>query len=251
MTIVYSVVTHLKTMKPVTKILIGLNLILITSCRTTFYIPNTQNVPLIKEKGEWEITTASNNIQMDLQGAYGLGDATALQLNTFIVFPGNLFLNDGVSGGFIELGGGYYKNLSDHLLFDTYMLAGIGHIENLILFSSNANSNSGGEISANFARYGLQPSISYMTDYFSISASSRLVNLSHYKIHGDLYNDGIDQIYYLNEHNSNFLIEPAITVKGGWEIVKLQVQYLRSFNVSNPHFPQDDEVWTVGISVHF
>lgn len=238
-------------MKTIIYIILGLYLILLSSCRTTYYMPNTQNVPLIHEKGEWEINSAYNFKQIELQGAYGIGNSTALQLNTFLVFPSNLFLSDGVSGGFIELGGGYYKNLNDHFLFDTYLLVGIGHIENFIPFSFITNPSTSGEISANYARYGLQPSISYMNDYFSISASSRFVNLSHYNIRGELFSDGIDQIYYLNHHNSNFLIEPAITVKGGWENVKLQVQYLRSFNLSNPDFPQDDEVWTVGINVHF
>lgn len=206
---------------------------------------------MIQEKDDWNINSAYNFKQIELQGAYGVGNATAIQLNTFLVFPGNPFLNDGVSGGFVELGGGYYKNLSDYFLFDTYLLAGIGHIENLIPFANSISPNTGGVISSNYARYGLQPSINYITDYFSISASSRFVNLSHYNIRGQLYRDGVDQVYYLNRHSSNFLIEPAITVKFGWKIVKLQVQYLRSFNVSNPHFPQDDEIWTFGIACHF
>lgn len=206
---------------------------------------------MIQEKDDWNINSAYNFKQIELQGAYGVGNATAIQLNTFLVFPGNPFLNDGVSGGFVELGGGYYKNLSDYFLFDTYLLAGIGHIENLIPFANSIRPITGGVISSNYARYGLQPSINYITDYFSISASSRFVNLSHYNIRGQLYRDGVDQVYYLNRHSSNFLIEPAITVKFGWKIVKLQVQYLRSFNVSNPHFPQDDEIWTFGIACHF
>lgn len=214
-------------------------------------MPNSQNVPLIKEKCEWNINSAYNDKQIELQGAYGIGDATALQLNTFLVFPMYYPVSDGVSGGFIELGGGYYKNLSEYFLFDTYLLAGIGNIRNDIPFSSSSGRNKGGQLSANYARYGLQPSISFVTDYFSISGSSRFVNLSHYNISGKLYHDGVEQVNYLRQHNSNFLIEPAVTVRLGWKLFKIQVQYLRSINVSNPHFPQDDEIWTIGLNFHF
>ncbi|HAH58535.1 MAG TPA: hypothetical protein DCL86_10325, partial [Bacteroidales bacterium] len=56
---------------------------------------------------------------------------------------------------------------------------------------------------------------------------------------------------YLNENNSNFLMEPAITLKGGFEKIKLQVQYGYSFNLSNSSFPQDRDYLTFGLNFIF
>ncbi|MDD2477148.1 MAG: hypothetical protein PHI32_14725 [Dysgonamonadaceae bacterium] len=51
------------------------------SCSPLFYTPNTQNVPLFTHKGDNNIMVAGNGNQVELQGAYALTDAFAIQAN--------------------------------------------------------------------------------------------------------------------------------------------------------------------------
>lgn len=238
-------------MKTTSKIFYAVSFLVLTSCSTNYYIPNTQNVPMVKEMGEGNINIAGNGGQAELQAAYGVGNSVAIQANGMVVFPQDEDNGNGGKGQFFEAGIGYFKLLGDNVLFDTYLLGGFGSMENHFPGTVAEFPNTTGEVSANMFRYGLQPSISYFNEYFSISGSARFVNLSYSNIDGSLHFDNKDQHLYLNDHNSNFLIEPAITVRGGLEKIKIQLQYLRSFNVSNSDFPQSKDLISVGLNYHF
>lgn len=105
-----------------------------------------------------------------------------------------------------------------------------------------------GKINANMIRYGIQPNIGYSGEYFMIAFSSRLVGLNYNRIDGNLIYKGNDQETYLNNNKSSFLIEPALTIRGGIEEVKLQIQLTRSFNLSHAKFFQDYSLFTVGLN---
>lgn len=233
------------------KSLIGLSFLILTSCSTNYYIPNSQNVPMLKEKGEADLNVGTDLNQLDFQAAYAVGEAVAVQANGMVVFPQDEDNGNGGKGNYFEGGVGFFKNLSDHVLFDTYLIGGIGSMENHFPGTVSANPNTTGKISANIYRIGLQPSIGYHTDYFSVSGSARFANLTYSSIQGSLYFNDQDQSIYLNDNRSNFLIEPAITIRGGLENIKLQLQYLHSFNVSNPDFPQSKDLLTLGLNFHF
>lgn len=244
-------------MKKILKVLIWSFVLALCSCSTTYYIPNTQHVPVIDEKGETSITVAGNGNQAEFQAAYGVGESFAIMADGVVVFPQDDDNNNGGRGNLVDLGVGYFKPLSENLLFDTYAIVGFGKMENHFPGTVTAFPNTSGDISANLLRYGLQPSLSYHTDFFSITGSVRLVNLNYNNINGTLMfqNEGddipIDQIDYLGRNNSNFLIEPAITLRGGFEKAKLQLQYLRSFNVTNSDFPQAKDLISVGLNFSF
>src|SRR5699024_4192312 len=108
-----------------------------------------------------------------------------------------------------------------------------------------------GDISANLTRIGLQPNFGYKSEYFSIGVSSRFVHVGYNHIKGDLIFDETDQIQYLRDHNSNFMIEPALTLRAGIEKAKLQFQIGKSFNVTNKDFRQDDLLLTIGLNFRF
>lgn len=222
---------------------------LLAGCNPKFYTPNTQNVPLISEKGETNLTLSGNGNQIEFQGAYGVTEGFAIQASGGLFIPSDLDNGDGGSGNFIEFGGGYYKPLSDNFVFETYGLIGFGSMENH--FPSTGGTNTGKDISANILRIGVQPSIGYKSKNFSAAFSTRLANLSYGKIDGDLIYDGENQVDYLTDNKSNILLEPAITIRGGLEKLKLQVQYGYSLNLSNSDFKQDKTLLTVGLNFNF
>ena len=222
-----------------------------TGCSPLFYSPNSQNVPLISHKGDNKLTVAGNGNQVELQGAYGVTDAFAIQANGGLYIPRNEDNGNGGSGKFFELGAGYFTPIQDNFVFEAYGLIGMGSMENHFPSTKEANPQSKGEISANVIRVGIQPNFGYKSKHFEAALSSRIVNLMYNNIKGDLIYNSENQIDFLTENKSNFLIEPAITLRAGIERVKLQVQYGYSYNLSNKDFKQDKSFLTVGLSFKF
>lgn len=220
-------------------ILILINFLLI-GCSAVYYVPNTQNVPVIEEKGQTNIAVSLNSSEntegLDIQGAYGLTNNIAIQLNTDWVKSSNNSSNG--SGNFVELGTGYYKNLSKDFVFETYGLLGFGK------FKYN-NTNTFEEIKANFHRFGLQPSISYSKKYFVASFSTRFVNINYNSITGNY-----SEIEYLKANNSYFLIEPALTMQFGDKNIKLFLQFQTSENQTNQYFNYDNNLISIGLKIN-
>ncbi len=210
-------------------------------CGPVYYVPNTQNVPVMKEKGQTNISIGLNTSEstdgFELQGAYGLTDKMALQLNTDWVSSSDESSTG--SGHLIELGAGYYKNLSNHFVFETYGLVGFGSLKYEDTYVSPE------KISAKFIRLGVQPSISFTSKYFIASLSGRVANLNYNAVSGNY----ID-VDYLKANNSHWLIEPALTLQAGSENIKLQLQFQLSENLTDPYFPQDYSLLSLGLKVN-
>lgn len=221
------------------------------SCSPKYYIPNTQNVPLISKKGETNLTLSGNGNQAEFQGAYGLTKNIAIKANGGLFIPTNLSNGNGGSGKFVELGGGYFKPITENWIFEVYGIVGYGSFENHLPSTKADYPLTNGNISANLLRVGIQPNFGYKSKYFSIAISSRIVNLSYSNIKGDLIFDNEHQTDYLKNNSSNYLVEPALTIKGGLEKIKLQLQYGYSVNLSNSHFKQDNSFLTIGLNFNF
>lgn len=211
-------------------------------CSPVYYVPNTQNVPVIKEKGQTNISFNINESEstegIEFQGAYGLTDKIALQFNADWVKSSDETSNG--SGYLFEIGPGYYKNLSKKFVFETYGLLGLGRLE------YEENNTNYQNINANFFRIGVQPSISFASKYFIASLSSRFSNLNYNSVNGNYYD-----VEYLKANNSQWLFEPALTLQLGFENVKLQLQYQHSVNLTDPNFIQDFELFSIGLKVNF
>lgn len=210
-------------------------------CSPIYYVPNTQNVPVMKNKGQTNILLAVNSSEStdgtELQGAYGITDQIALQLNADWVKSSES--SSYGSGKFIEFGPGYYKNLSDHVVFETYGLLGFGSLK-----YENSSYDTPQKINASFTRFGLQPSISFSSKYFNASLSSRIATLNYNSVSGNFYD-----VDYLKENDSYWLIEPALTVQGGFENIKLQIQFQYSNNQTNSNFSQDYTLFSLGLKI--
>lgn len=225
--------------------------LMLGGCSTKFYVPNTQNVPIIGAKGQTNLTLAGNGNQVEFQAAYGITDGLAIQANGGWVIPKDLDNGNGGSGRFVEGGLGYFNRINADFLFDTYALAGFGRMENHFPTSGTTNPTTAGKILANLTRFSLQPSLSFQRRYFSITGSARVSSLNYSSVEGGLILENLDQVAYLRDNKSNFLIEPALTIRGGVEKIKLQLQILHSFNLSHSDFRQDKGLVSVGLNFNF
>lgn len=196
---------------------------------------------MISEKGETSITVAGKGGMYELQGGYGLTGNVALVASGSIYAPKSMDNGNGGSGTLFEVGAGYYNPLPSNLLFDVYGLVGFGSMKNQFPEKDE-------KISAGAFRVGIQPGFGYKHQYFSVSLNPKIAYLNFSGINGTLVYDGVDQVQYLKDNKNNFLLEPAITVRGGLEKVKLQIQYGYSFNLTNPDFKQDKHIVTVGLN---
>lgn len=218
------------------------------SCSPKYYSPNTQNVPLISESGETNLTLSGNGNLVEFQGAYGAGS------NIAIIANGGMFLeqeteNGTGSGRFVGAGIGYHNSIGNNMIFETYGLIGFGSVEND--FSLNPTTLRGGSLDANIVRFGIQPNIGYKSKNLEIAGSARILNLLYNNVEGNLIFEGEDQIAFLEENNSNFLVEPALTIRGGLEKIKLQFQIGYSLNLSESDFRQDNAFANLGLNFRF
>lgn len=218
---------------------------ILSACSPKYYVPNTQNVPLLSEKGQVNLTAVGNGNQVEIQGAYALGSSLGIMGNVGFYIPKDDGNGNGGSGKLGEIGIGYFKPITEHVIFETYGLVGIGSFENHFPAASSTNT---GKISGNLTRFGLQPSIGYKTKGFSVAFSSRITSLNYGEPEGNLIFDGVDQVVYLNENRSFILLEPALTLRAGLEKVKLQLQLTRGFNLTDSDFRQDESLLSVGVN---
>jgi len=218
------------------------------SCSPKFYTPNTQNTPMLQSKGQVNASLAGNGNQVELQGAYAATDHIGVQINGGLFRPQEEDNGNGGSGNFLEVGAGYFTPLSEKVTFEAFGLLGVGDFENHLPSTLVARPESTGEIEAKIMRFGIQPGINYQTSKFGIGLSTRITNLSYSDIKGDLVFGGIDQVALLNENSSNLLVEPALTIRGGTNKIKLQLQIIASLNTSSSDFRQDDGTMTLGLN---
>lgn len=227
----------------------GLILLCMGGCAPVYYTPTSQNVPLFTQKGESRVIVMGNESQAELQAAYAATPHLAFQLNGGLFFsPDDDSATGDGHGRFAELGAGYYTPIGDsRFVFETYGLVGIGSVENSFPESVANNPGSNGRLNANLYRFGVQPVIGFKSKYFSAALSSRFVSLNYSGIGGSLMYDGLNQQAYLRDNSSLFLIEPALTVRGGFERLQLQLQFIGSANLTKSDFYQKNSVTTLGL----
>ena len=224
--------------------------LLFSGCSPKYYAPNTHNVPLLQQKGEGVISFAAGEGRAELQGAYAVTSNVGLMLNTAFLDPEDDEDGDGGKGQLFEVGLGYYRGLSKKILFETYGLVGVGDVENHFPSTLADNPSTTGKIESKLFRYGIQSALGFKSKYFDVSVSTRITRLNFSDISGSLVFSGEDQVEYLQRENTHLLVEPAVTLRTGYDFLKLQVQLGNTFNLSNSDFRQYEGHFTIGIGYH-
>ena len=103
-----------------------------------------------------------------------------------------------------------------------------------------------GESKLHYGKPFVQPSFGYKTKHFEIALSSRLNTLNYYKFE----NVHVPNYYNSDKFRNSLLLEPAITVRGGWEKLKIQWQLSKSYNSHNgSNFFDNDSNTRISIGV--
>lgn len=223
--------------RPVFSCLLLSVLIGAASCNRHIYVPNTVNVPLLKEQHEFKGSVSPTNYQ----AAFAVSKHVAVMANGQYVFrfdpPGvnnetdDLFLNDHTRGGVIEGAVGYFTpmDLKKRMIFDVFAGYGNGGFKTLTKGYSNQSTDRNDYLlRSRFNKFFLQPSIGFVHPVVETAFSSRVSLVQFYQLYagGKAFDNNSDR-------RANFLkigdrvvpfFEPTFTVRVGYKYVKFQAQ---------------------------
>jgi len=227
---------------------------LCTSCLHHYYAPNSNNVPLFKEKNEGRIQaqfSGGNDYEgFEFQSAYSVGKHTALQLN-FFTANGNeeeAFVEPSSGKGtYIEAAAGYFApSHNNHWVFETYGGVGTGTVTNEYYKSESSK--------VGVTKFFLQPSYGFSTKNFEIAVSSKF-SLANFNVKNStvtMDNNPADfpDIEFLRNNKSFFFWEPGIMLRGGFKQFKILAQF--TYSASNDSkLNIDNANLSVGIMIPF
>jgi hypothetical protein len=216
--------------------------LLLSSCGSVYYAPNTQNVTLFQEKGDAKLSvgiSTGEDVQkaFELQSAYAITDHVGIMANFYRV------KQDAGGGTLIELGGGYFQPLADKLVFETY--GGISYAQ---VFNNRDETTQ----LTDFTRYFVQPAIGFTTNFFDVAFSTRFAVLNYHKVELQelpvTYQQGLPFVH-LSSNRVQFLFEPALTLRAGWKNVKVQGQVGLSKNLADDNFDMDNLNFNIGLYI--
>jgi hypothetical protein len=214
------------------KILTLLTAGLLFGCTHYYYVPNVQNVPLFKQNNEYRLSIISgfgeSSFSKEIQAAYSVTNHFGVMANIISTKDlGNDVYSWG-KGNYFEGAVGYFKPFGKSKVFEIY--GGVGGSKQNHQYRPEMidTINSAGTSELSFTRLFLQPSIGLTFNAFDIAFSTRICRLSFNNINNQI--DRISNEYEFNKLNSivqnkNFIFfEPALTIRGGWEYLKVQLQ---------------------------
>jgi len=220
----------------------------LTSCTHYYYVQNAHNVPLFREEGEYRLSASSGGGDesncTEIQTAYSVNNHMALMANFMTAKDGDNIQYSWAKGKYYDGAVGYYSPLGGNGVFEVY--GGVG--------TCNQHHQYGGDIpdgtsDLTFTKYFVQPSIGLTFKGFDIALSARISKLYYNKIVANpiptnYYNPNIDpefkELDTIAQNRSSLLFEPAITIRGGWKYVKVQMQFAKTNDLtfSNLHYEQ-------------
>ncbi|HQP04776.1 MAG: hypothetical protein KBB11_11550 [Bacteroidales bacterium] len=197
------------------------------------YVPNVVNSPMLTTDKQLNASVHGGTSGFDMQTAYSPAEHWGVMLNGSYMNQTADSSDDYHKHIFAEAGVGYFVNLGKFGLLDAYAGAGMGRINSLQtsgIFGSEAHVMS--------ARVFIQPSVSFVTDYFQSSLSLRTVMV---------------HIWQGAVSDNGYFFEPTLTIKVGVPAIKLVAQAGLSLPANSHHvsFNYEPFIVSVGLQTQF
>jgi hypothetical protein len=225
---------------------------LFSSCSTNLYVPNTVNVPLLKEQGEVKL----NITETDAQVAVGVTKHIGVMVNGFSKnYEGKEYFKH--YGRLAEIGVGYYTPLKNkNLIFEAYGGAGMGKVDKTVTYMNwEKNKEFSNNFHATGYRYFVQPSIGYTNKYFDLAFTPRFTYLQYTRFTSMGFTEYDLMMEYLDNGKltkSYFtFLEPALTLRAGYKWVKLQAQYGFLVKLGNQEIKAPSQFGSLGLVFDF
>jgi hypothetical protein len=243
--------------KPV--ILILSALFLLSSCSRYYYVADTQNIPLFREKNEYRLSGAfgfgDESKAIEVQSAYSISDNIGVMANLMHAWGGDIQGKDYGRGTCIDGGIGYFKPIKNYGVFEIY--GGLGgcvqHHEYTGLRYNSVTGSIYTEYDGNSRvasmKLFLQPSFGVTYSVFDFILSTRISSISFMSLENNVFGNtyDFDELNSLSEHGQ-FFIEPAGTLRGGWDNFKLQGQASYIWHLNDHDYDINEEAhFSVGL----
>lgn len=248
---------------------IFLFVLIFSGCTHYYYVPNVQNVPLFTEKNQTRLSGlvgyASQEIGslgdqqttcVDFQAAYSLTNHIGVMMNYMWAKESHQTdestVNNYGRGSVIEGAAGYYEPFGLNGIVEIYGGFGVSnqhHQYTNTVYDEISQADITqvfGTSDLSFVKLFIQPSVGFKLNSsnvtilkpFDIAFSTRFYSINYGKItYTNAEIASIENFAALSDGN-HYFIEPALTIRGGWETVKLQFQlgYAASLNNSGSDF---------------
>jgi hypothetical protein len=233
--------------------------LLFCSCSHIYYVPNVQNVPLFTEKNEYRLSgtygLGTETRSLEVQGAYSVTGNFGVMANFMSAKGIDNSEESWANGNYLDAAIGYYKPLRRSGVFEIY--GGVGGSKQHHQYrSENDNpvyNRDAGTADLSFVKIFIQPSVGITFNGFDIAFSTRFNSLSFNKT-----DNQIDRLSNEHEFNKltetaqakNFLFfEPALTIRGGWKYVKVQLQGATASYINNEYYHFDQYHISLGVYI--
>ena len=221
-----------KTILPLLLIALALSMF---SCKV-MYVPNAQNVPLMKEKNDLKASVGLEDVQV----AYAVTDNIGVMANGFYkksdwtITSGTRNNKYFSSRTLFEGGVGYFKPLSGNTVFETYAGGGMGHVQYNYDLMDDGALQEANEFGVNMVRFFIQPAIGVQKETFGFAFSSRFAGVSFAEpdtlnyTPAQLAEEDIDNL----SGDLYMFIEPCLTIRAGIPYAQFQAQLYYNYKIT-------------------
>jgi len=225
------------------------SIIILPGCTHYQYAPSSHNVPLLANKHDFKASVqayaADEMDGIEFQSAFAPIYKMGIMVNGFRVDSGEPDSSgESGRGGCIEGAVGYFQPLFDrHLIIELYGGMGRGKAVN---YYTTVHSE------AVFNKYFAQTALGLKTRFFEWALSARLGYLDYPSFNLSATTSSMNMpasITSLQAHRSSTVVEYGMTVRGGLEKLKVQLQLGTSTNLTSEFFPQAPAHMSLGVTL--
>jgi hypothetical protein len=214
-------------------LLLYVSVILILNSCAPAYVPNVLNAPMLTNKGEVQAAIHAGTSGFDPQFAYAITNHVGVMLNSSFMNSTSDSSNSYHKHQFVEFGAGYFTNFARRFKFETFGGAGFGKLQ---AEYDNASWISRSDVK--LTRFFIQPTLGITSKVVDFGISTRFVAVN---------------MVQETVNNAGFLLEPAVTLKLGWDHIKAVAQVGVSLPLNEAHieFNYQPFLISLGLQANF
>lgn len=219
-------------------LLLSMTMMVLTGCKV-MYIPNVENVPLLKEKMEFRGNFGLQNYQVAFAPTNHLGIMSNAYVRKRDWEPSmgdssTYKYKYSTSNTLVEAGSGYFTKLGEDGIFESYAGGGGGSMFFDWTTFKNDSQIAHRQFKTNYTKVFIQPAIGLSMNNIDFAFSVRWTGIKFSTSDTLRYTNLALENMQINDLSKPFysFIEPALTLRFGFKYVKFQMQTLLSLKTN-------------------
>ena len=227
---------------------VAISIIVASGCRTV-YESNTLNMPMMEKKGDFRGTLDLNNLQLSYAATSNIGIMANGFYKSSSAGDDDSASDIEGSGLFGEFGVGYFIRPEPNIVVEAFAGFGAGNVE-VQENDRSATITAIKQLKASVNRFFVQPGVAYTSNYFDIGFAPRISVVGYGTPETNNYSASEIEEYYPELDKTTWIfLEPAITIRAGYQAIKGQFQIGRTFKLSSGNINHREDFANIGISI--